>query len=329
MPTSATLRGRRALPLLVAALSFLPLTGARAADPAGHVLDLKVGSAVSSLAVRLGGAGVVASFSSCKVVFLDPALHVIRQSDIPRCQNLFTVRVGQSGEGETVVASTYVGRAVLITGSHLTQYATHQAAVTDGFLVPGGLLTSSDDGSVRLLALDGGASTRTLATGVGVNRVLLPDPAATAGQPGFFAGFDTGQIQAVQGPRTRRYDSGVGRINALALSPDRHALLVAGFDGRVRSIDRATGQARDLLATGAAVNALALDSTGTRLAAVNDAGHLVVLQLGDNSRIVDAKVTDAAASAVAFGASGDTVLVGDGNGLLHEIPLPGAPLRQP
>jgi WD40 repeat protein len=228
-----------------------------------------------------------------------------------------------------VTASSYTGHGVVLSDGKITTYKTHDAAVTDVYLAFGGLLTSSDDGSVILSDLDEHAAPQVLATGQGVARVILPDASGDAAKPTFFAGFDSGRVAAVTGSQTRTFEAGVGRINGLAQSADRASLYVAGFNGRVRRIEVATGKIQDVFAAGSDINAIALDDTTSKLAIVSDSGRLVVLDTRSGKTIVDTKLADVPLTAVALASGGGPALIGDAAGILYLLELPVVPVKNP
>lgn len=292
-------------------------------------IDLQIGDGVASIARRLDAPGFVVGFANCQVVVSDGSGSPSARFAIPDCKTLFTVRLGKIEGDEAIVASTYTGKTAVISGGRVTQHKVHQAAVTDGYLVGRSLVTSSDDGSVRLLPLEG-AGGRVLTTAAGVARVLLLDAAVEGDVPAFFAGYDTGHIRAVaaDGKAARTYESDVGRINALGLASDRRSLLVAGFDGRLRAVDLSSGRATDLLAAGDGINAMALDRNRARVGVVSDSGSFILLDLLARAEVARAKLTDGALTALAVDEMNSTALAGDSAGLLHLIVLPGGSAAQ-
>jgi hypothetical protein len=318
--------------LLALAPLGLPPASAGESDTQGlsvRQIDLQLGHGVASIATRPDAPGFVIGFANCQVVVVDGSGSPSDRYDIAGCKTLFTVRLGKLERDEAIVASTYTGQTAVISGGRVTQHKVHKAAVTDGYLVGRRLITSSDDGSVRLLPL-GGAGGRVLTTAAGVARVLLVDPAVGGDVPAFFAGYDTGHIRAVaaDGKAARTYESEVGRINALGLASDRGSLLVAGFDGRLRAVDLSSGRATDLLAAGGGINAMALDRNRARVGVVSDDGSFILLDLVARAELARAKLADGALTALAFDEMGSTALAGDSAGLLHLIALPGGRATQ-
>lgn len=299
-----------------------------AQKPSARQIDLHLGKGIASIAARRDG--FIVGFAGCQVVLVDGSGAPGEQYSIPGCKTLFTVRPGQLEGAEAIVASTYTGRTAVISGGKVTQHKVHAAAVTDSYLVGRSLVSSSDDGSVRQLPLTGAAETRVLTSDDGVARVLLLDPATDeADVPDFFAGFDTGRVRSVAADgAARTYESGVGRINALALAADRRALLVAGFDGRLRSIDLSSGRVTDLLAAGSGINAIALDQARARVGVVSDGGYFILYDLTERAELARVKLADGALTALAFDDANSTALAGDAAGLLHLVALPEAGTSQ-
>lgn len=294
-------------------------------------IDLHIGETVASIAKRPDAPGFVVGFANCQVVIVDGSGSPSDRYAIPGCKTLFTVRLGKLEGDEAIVASTYTGRTAVISGGRVTEHRVHDAAVTDGYLVGSSLITSSDDGSVRLLPLAGARGRgRVLTSDAGVARVLLLDAVVEGDLPAFFAGYDTGHIRAVaaEGAPARTYESDVGRINALSLASDRRSLLVAGFDGRLRSVDLSSGHATDLLAAGDGINAMALDRSRARVGVVSDGGSFILADLLAHAEVARAKLTDGALTALAFDEMNLTALAGDSAGVLHLIVLPGGSAAQ-
>lgn len=326
---------RSLLGMGVALLALAPLgpspASAGESDTQGlsvRQIDLQLGHGVASIATRPDAPGFVIGFANCQVVVVDGSGSPSARYAIPGCKTLFTVRLGKLEGNEAIVASTYTGQTAVIGGGRVTQHKVHKAAVTDGYLVGRRLITSSDDGSVRLLPL-GGAGGRVLTTAAGVARVLLLDPTVEGDVPAFFAGYDTGHIRAVAADgKAHTYDSEVGRINALGLASDRRSLLVAGFDGRLRAVNLSNGRATDLLAAGGGINAMALDRNRARVGVVSDDGSFILLDLVARAELARASLADGALTALAFDGMGATALAGDSAGLLHLIALPGGSATQ-
>lgn len=313
------------LALVPPGLSPALADGLQAPHPDVRRIDLHLGQGVASIAARRGARGFVVGFAKCRIVVLDGDAVPGDRYDIPGCKTLFTVRPGELEGAEAIVASTYTGRTAVISGGKVAEHKVHDAAVTDSYLVGRSLVSSSDDGSVRQLPLPGAPGTmRVLTTDIGVARVLLPDPAAQAGAPAFFAGFDSGRIRAVAGEGTavRTYESGVGRINALGLASDRRSVLVAGFDGRLRAVDLASGRATDLLAAGDGINAMALDRAHARVGVVSDDGSFILLDLAARAELARAKLAEGPLTALAFDGTNSKALAGDSAGLLYLLTLP-------
>lgn len=301
--------------------------GPAVGKPSVRQIDLQLGQGVASIAARQDAQGFIVGFARCQVVVLDGSAAPSERYDLPGCKTLFTVRPGQLDGAAAIVASTYVGKTAVISGGTVTEHKVHDAAVTDSYLVGPSLLTSSDDGSVRQLTLARAAEpARVATTDAGVARVLLLDPASEAEIPAFFAGFDTGRVRSVAegGSVVRTYESGVGRINALGLASDRRSLFVAGFDGRLRQVDLASGRAVDLLPAGDGINALALDRAHGRVGVVSDGGYFLLLDLATRVLAVKAKLADGPLTALDFDEAGVTALAGDSAGLLHLVTLPEA-----
>ena len=316
--------------VLVCGLLACGVFTSRPAWPAelGKPIDLKIASGVVSIVTRPNGRGFVAAFSHCKIAYLDLDAVLGSQQDVTGCKRLFTVHEGQFAGAEAVTASAYTGHAVVLSNGQILRYKTNNAAVTDVFLAFGGLLASSDDGSITFSDLDGHAAPQILATGQGVARVMLPDRSTASAAPAFFVAFDSGRVLAVTNSLTRAFEPGVGRINGLALTLDRASLYVAGFDGRVRRIDLASGSAQDVFSAGADINAIDLDDATSRLGIVSDNGRFVVIETSSGKKILDMKVADVALTAVALAAGGGRALVGDAAGLLYRLDLPGAALQR-
>lgn len=302
--------------LLVIAVSAS--TGvALAAEVVPEWHDLGIGRPITFIGPQVNRDGFVVAFGDCKVALLDKASVVQQQWELPGCgegcQPLFKAHAAELDSLEVVAVASYSGRVALLSRDGMKEYPAHEAAVADAFLVQGGLLTSSDDGSVRLTSLTSGIAPRTLATGIGVARVLLPLSPTASGKDAFLIGFDTGEILVVGDGTVQRFSSGVGRINGLAMSADHRSIIAGGYNGRVRQIDMESGDVHDLLVAEPSVSAIALGSDN-KLAVVDGAGKLYVIDVPSKKTVRVVDFAGEQLTAVSFGQDGKALIVGNGKG---------------
>ena len=224
----------------------------------------------------------------------------------------------------TYLAAAYNGVATRWSpsGQVLQTYAPHLSGATDVVQLPGtlGVVTSSDDGSIRFWTSEGRLKQRIQRPGVSRYMAVAPKRQLVA----VSQDISTVTLLSATGSLLSVTPVNQGRLNDLVFTPDERLLITAGFDGSIKiwAIDnpRQPGKLMRTLpaASGSGwLEGLAVNRAGV-LAAVSDDGVLRLWSLDGQLRS-SLKLSTRHLLSVSFSADGQTLYVAAQDGTVSVL----------
>ena len=227
-------------------------------------------------------------------------------------------------DGRSVIAAAYNGIATQwdVSIQQSRQYRPHLSGVTDAEILPGlaGVITSSDDGSIRFWSSQGTLLHRVQRPGVSRHMAL-------AGRRGLVAVTqDIGEVTLLnnEGDLLQIFPTQQGRLNDVIFSPNEQQLVTGGFDGTIKIWDVSDpSKPIRLLHTIAAVDGsgwiegLALNNRG-QLASASEDGVVRLWSLtGD--LLASKRLSDSHLMSVTFSPDGRRLLVAAQDGTVSAL----------
>lgn len=212
-------------------------------------------------------------------------------------------------------------------GQVLQTYAPHLSGATAVVQLPGphGVVTSSDDGSIRFWSSDGRLKRRVQLHGVSRHLALATKRQLVATSQD----ISTVTLFATDGSVLSVTPINQGRINDLVFSPDERLLITGGFDGSIKiwAIDQPRQPARlirtlPVIAGAGWIEGLAVNQWGV-LAAVSDDGLLRLWSVHGQLHS-SLKLSDHRLLSVSFSADGQTLYVAAQDGTISVLRIPSA-----
>ena len=224
----------------------------------------------------------------------------------------------------TYLAAAYNGVAIRWSpsGQVLQTYAPHLSGATDVMQLPGtkGVVTSSDDGSIRFWTNDGRLKQRIQRPGVSRNMALAPKRQLVAVSQDISAVT----LLSADGSVLSVTPVNQGRLNDLVFTPDERLLITGGFDGSIKiwAIDNPRQPAKLVRTLPAAsgsgwLEGLAVNRAGV-LAAVSDDGVLRLWSLDGQLRST-LKLSPRHLLSVSFSADGQILYVAAQDGTVSVL----------
>jgi WD40 repeat protein len=318
-----------AIHLLVALALTVPGTGSRALGQASASLklvdqfkahDLQGESLIQVFFSPLGtNFATVASDGFIKV-WGKANIKTFQFSEQPRAM-LFNGRFDP--DNTTLLSAAYNGTATRwsLKGLPPQHYGPHLSGVTDVEMLPAqaGVVTSSDDGSIRFWSNDGRLVKRIERPGV--SRHL-----AVAGKRQLVAvaqDISAITIVSIDGKLLQSFEANQGRLNDIIFSPNEQRLLTTGFDGTIKIWDLEDPVKPPKLTTTIQasetgwVNGLALNRAGV-LASVADDGRLRLWNLqGEN--LATLQLSNKHLLSCSFSPNGEKLVVASSDGMVSEL----------
>ena len=227
----------------------------------------------------------------------------------------------------TYLAAAYNGVATRWSpsGQVLQTYAPHLSGATDVVQLPGtqGVVTSSDDGSIRFWNSDGRLIKRIQRPGVSRYLALAPKRQLVAVSQDISAVT----LLSAKGEVLSITPVNQGRLNDLVFTPDERLLITGGFDGSIKiwSIENPRLPAKLVRTLPAApgsgwLEGLSINRAGV-LAAVSDDGVLRLWSL-DGHLHASRKLSTHHLLSVSFSADGKTLYVAAQDGTVSALAIP-------
>jgi WD40 repeat protein len=227
-------------------------------------------------------------------------------------------------DNSTLITASYNGVATLwsTTGSPPRTYGRHLSGVTDAAILPGGqgVITTSDDGSIRFSSSDGRLLTQISQPGVSRHLAVASHRQLVA------VTQDIGSVAMLTttGTYLQSFATGQGRLNAVIFSPDQRTLITAGFDGtikfwQVEDSRRLPTLIRTIPTQPGSgwVEGLTINKAGL-LASVSDDG-ILRLWSSEGELLSLLKVSNGQLASVAFSPDGKTLLAASQHGTVSSI----------
>ena len=229
----------------------------------------------------------------------------------------------------TYLAAAYNGVATRWSpsGQVLQTYAPHLSGATDVVQLPGtqGVVTSSDDGSIRFWTSDGRLKQRIQRPGVSRYLTLAPKRQLVAVSQDISAVT----LLSAKGEVLSITPVNQGRLNDLVFTPDERLLITGGFDGSIKiwAIENPHMPAKLVRTLPAApgsgwLEGLSINRAGV-LAAVSDDGVLRLWSL-DGHLHASRKLSTHHLLSVSFSADGKTLYVAAQDGTVSVLAIPNA-----
>jgi WD40 repeat protein len=228
-------------------------------------------------------------------------------------------------DNTTVITAAYNGFATRWStkGTPAQSYGPHLSGVTDVELLPNGegVVTSSDDGSIRLWS-DNGKLLKRIET-PGVTRHL-----ALASKRDLIAAsqdMSTVTILSTKGEVLQTFKAGQGRLNDVIFSPDEQLLLTTGFNGTIKIWELANPHMPPKLKTTIQasetgwINGIALNKKGV-LASVGDDGTVRLWNL-QGKELAKVGLTNKHILSCSFSPNGEKLLVAIQDGTIAEFAI--------
>lgn len=275
-----------------------------------------------------GGQYVVA-FRDCELVFLDATFKITQTVKIPNCRSLFGAKYGYLNKQLVVVSPVYVGESVIYDFSAIHQLRTHNAAVTGSLLVNNDLISTSDDGSVRITEILNLAELKTqqqeLYKSIGVARKIAIYPDLGGPVSRLAISYDTGEIVVFPNqanlrsphPKPQVFRPLQSRINMIRFTPDGQSLVAGYFTGELLKLDLRTGQSQVLGRAEFWLNTIDMIPEGL-LVTGNNQGIVKLFTIATEQEILAQQIGPAPIVSVEF-INPHTVVVVDAQGNLYQL----------
>ena len=226
-------------------------------------------------------------------------------------------------DNKTLVTAAYNGVATRWStlGTSPQNYGPHLSGVTDVEILPGndGVITTSDDGSIRFWTIDGRLVKRIERQGVARNLALAKQRKLVA------VTQDIGNVTIVSttGAILQAFKTNQGRLNDVIFSPDEKLVITTGFDGSIKIWALGDLKLSPKLQTTIQasqtgwINGLALNQAGV-LASVSDDGRVRLWTLS-GKELATLALSDKHLLSCSFSPDGKKLLVATQNGTISEL----------
>ena len=226
-------------------------------------------------------------------------------------------------DNTTLVTAAYNGIATRwsLKGLKPQRYGPHLSGVTDVEILPAqaGVVTTSDDGSIRFWSDDGSLVKRVERSGVSRHLALARQRQLVA------VTQDIGAITllSINGQVLQSIHTNEGRLNDIIFSPDEQLLLTTGFDGTIKIWDLEDPLKPAKLKTTIKasqtgwVNGLALNRSGI-LASVADDGKVRLWNL-QGQNLATLQLSNHHLLSCSFSPNGEKLLVATQDGTISEL----------
>lgn len=253
-------------------------------------------------------------------VWKEPAKELMEFSQRPPAM-LFNGRL--EADNKTLITAAYNGFATRwsTNGTPSQSYGPHLSGVTDVEILPNqqGVVTSSDDGSIRFWTNNGKLTKRIAKTGVSRHLALARRRQLIA------ATQDMSMVTILntKGDVLQTFKVGQGRLNDVIFSPDEQLVLTTGFDGTIKIWELANPRTSPKLKTtieasqSGWINGIAL-SQQKILASVSDDGRVRLWNL-QGKGLADVKLTPKHILSCSFSPNGEKLLVAIQDGTIAEF----------
>lgn len=272
---------------------------------------------------------IVISFNNCNLAFFDYNLTPESELQIKDCKRLFRSRYGEINEQKVLVSSIYTGRSVIYDFKDIFPILLHKAAVTDSLIVKDYLLSSSDDGSVKISRLQDISSPPSdglqLYKSTGVARNLAVTTTTNSNLNKVAVSYDTGEVTIFEFDRNtvktpekpQTFQAIDSRINTFKFTSDGSKLLIGYFTGELVELNVNTGESKILVKVDSWLNSLDINNQNLVLTG-DDQGVINVFSLATGEVIKQEKISTSGITAVAF-MDDRTMIVADAKGMIYQL----------
>ncbi|BAQ66049.1 WD40 repeat domain-containing protein [Geminocystis sp. NIES-3709] len=292
-------------------------------------IDLTKYGTAGSIDVSNSKQQIVITFNNCNLVFFDYNFNQENELSLTNCKRLFRARYGEINQQKVLVSSIYTGQSMIYDFKDIFPIPLHKAAVTDSLIVNNDLLSSSDDGSVKLSQLSenplSSNNTTSLYQSTGVARNLAVTSKTNSEVNKVAVSYDTGEItifdinQNATQTKPQTFRSIPSRINTFKFTPDGSKLLIGYFTGELVELDVTTGESKTLLKVDSWLNSLDINSQNLVLTG-DDEGFVKIISLETGQVIQQEKISDNGINAVAFTVD-QTMIVADSKGMIYQLEI--------